>query len=166
MNPTSPLALRHDASRMTDEQIHHASVPMTRRQVLAVAGSAVTAVALAACRDDSAHAPLQTDPIEPNGIVVDVQSIDNTFRPDRVVVTPGTEVRWTNLGRTEHDITPAEGAGWGVAKEAFQPGATYGYIVGGVGEIGYYCKIHGTAQFGMVGTIVVVDELPTETTAG
>ena len=107
----------------------------------------------------------QTDPIEPNGIVVDVQSIDNTFRPDRVVVTPGTEVRWTNLGRTEHDITSGDGTEW-VATEAFQPGATYSHIVGGVGELRYYCKIHGTAEYGMIGTIVVVDELPTETTAG
>lgn len=139
---------------------------MTRRHVLAVAGSAVTALALTACRDDSPDAPLQTDPIEPNGIVVDVQSIDNTFRPDRVTVTPGTEVRWTNLGRTEHDITPAEGTDWGVATEAFQPGATYSYIVGAPGEVHYYCKIHGTAEYGMIGTIVIVDELPSDTTVG
>jgi plastocyanin len=139
---------------------------VTRRHVLAVAGSAVTAIALAACRDDSAHAPLQTDPIEPNGIVVDVQSIDNTFRPDRVVVTPGTEVRWTNLGRTEHDITPADGTGWGVPKELFKPGDTYSYVVGGPGEIRYYCHIHGTSEYGMVGTIEVVADLPSETSAG
>ena len=143
-----------------------AAPSVTRRHLLAVAGSAVTAIALAACRDDSAHAPLQTDPIEPNGIVVDVQSIDNTFRPDRVVVTPGTEVRWTNLGRTEHDITPAEGMAWGVPKELFKPGDTYSLIVGGPGEIRYYCKIHGTAEYGMVGAIVVVDDLPSETTSG
>ena len=136
-----------------------------RRHVLAVAGSAVTAIVLAACRDDSPHATLQRDPIEPNGIVVDVQSIDNTFRPDRVVVTPGTEVRWTNLGRTEHDITPAEGMDWGVPKELFKPGDVYSYVVGGPGEIRYYCHIHGTSEYGMVGTIVVADELPSEPTA-
>lgn len=149
-----------------NDQISPVPAPLTRRHVFAAAGSAFAAVALAACRDDSARAPLQTDPLEPNGVVVDVQSIDNTFRPDRVVVTPGTEVRWTNLGRTEHDITPAEGGTWGVTKEAFQPGATYSLVVGGVGDIGYYCQIHGTAQFGMIGTIVVVDELPTATTTG
>ena len=148
-----------------NDQTHSTSVPLTRRQVLAAAGTAVTALALAACRDDSALAPPQTDPLEPNGIVVDVQSIDNTFRPARIEVTPGTEVRWTNLGRTEHDITGADGTEW-VNKAAFQPGAVYSRIVGGVGEIGYFCKIHGTAQYGMVGTIVVVDELPTTTAAG
>lgn len=37
-----------------------------------------------------------------------MQSIDNTFRPDRVVVTRGTEVCWTNLGRAEHDIVPSD----------------------------------------------------------
>jgi plastocyanin len=148
-----------------DDQTHIPSVPLTRRQVLAAAGTAVTALALAACRDDSAHAPSQTDPIVPNGVVVDVQSIDNTFRPNRVVVTPGTEVRWTNLGRTEHDITAADGTPW-VTKEAFQPGAEYSLVVGAAGELPYYCKIHGTPEYGMVGTIVVVDELPTDTSAG
>lgn len=149
-----------------DDQTYPLPVSFTRRQVLAVVGSAVTAVALAACRDDSPHATIQTDPIVPNGTVVDVQSIDNTFRPDRIVVTPGTEVRWTNLGRTEHDITPADGLGWGVPKELFKPGDTYSLIVGGPGEIPYYCHIHGTAEYGMVGTIVVVDELPIDTAAG
>lgn len=148
-----------------DDQTYPMPVSLTRRQVLASAGSAVAAVAFVACRDDSSGAPPQTDPIEPNGIVVDVQSIDNTFRPDRVVVTPGTEVRWTNLGRTEHDITSADGTEW-VAKEDFQPRATYSHIVGGVGELPYYCRIHGTPEYGMIGTIVVVDELPSETTAG
>lgn len=151
---------------MNSDDTHTTAVSMSRRQVLAAAGTAIGAVALAACRDDSPDAPLQTDPIEPNGIVVDVQSIDNTFRPDRIMVTPGTEVRWTNLGRTEHDIVPAEGSAWGVAPEDFPPGATYSLVVGGVGEIPYYCSIHGTHQFGMVGTIVVVDELPADTTAG
>ena len=145
---------------MNADETPLASAPISRRQVLAAAGTALTAVALAACRDDSPSAPRQTDPIEPNGIVVDVQSIDNTFRPDRITVTPGTEVRWTNLGRTEHDILPADGSAWGVAPEAFQPGATYSLVVGGVGEIHYYCSIHGTPEYGMVGTIVVVDELP------
>ena len=112
-----------------DNTLPGASAPLvTRRHVLAVAGSAATAIALAACRDDSPHATLQTDPVQPNGIVVDVQSIDNTFRPDRIVVTPGTEVRWTNLGRTEHDVTPAEGMAWGVPKELFKPGDTYSLI--------------------------------------
>ena len=137
----------------------------TRRHVLLTAGSALVAVALEACRDDSPLATPRTDPIEPNGIVVDVQSIDNTFRPNRVMVTPGTEVRWTNMGRNEHDITPVDGSAWGVAKEEFQPGMTYSLVVGGVGEIPYYCKIHGRPGFGMIGTIVVVDELPPDTTA-
>lgn len=151
---------------MKSDETPNTSAPMSRRRVLAAAGTAFGAVALAACRDDSSLAPLQTDPIEPNGIVVDVQSIDNTFRPDRITVTPGTEVRWTNLGRTEHDILPAEGSAWGVAPEDFQPGATYSLVVGAVGEIPYYCSIHGTPEFGMVGTIIVVDELPADTSAG
>ena len=118
----------------------------------------MSAAVVAACRDDSPHARPPEDPVEPNGIVVDVQSIDNTFRPNRVEITPGTEVRWTNMGRTEHDVIPAAGSEWGVAKEDFQPGDTYTVVFSDAGEVRYYCSIHGTPEFGMVGTILVVED--------
>ena len=151
---------RHDALPMTLDGGDSEPSPtpaLTRRSVLIAAGYAVAATVLAACRDDSAQAPQQTDPVEPNGIVVDVVSIDNTFRPDRIEITSGTEVRWTNRGRTEHDILPVEGTDWGVAKEDFPPGATYSHVFGGSGEVPYYCTIHGKPGFGMIGTIVIVD---------
>ena len=124
---------------------------ITRRTVLAAAGAAAAAAILAACKDDGPYA------IEPNGIVVDVETVDNAFSPDRIEITPGTEVRWTNLGRKAHDIFPVEGSDWGVGTEDFPPGATYSHIFGGVGEVPYYCAVHGKPGFGMIGTIVVVD---------
>lgn len=132
----------------------------SRRQALVLAGGAALTVLLAACNDDGPHAaPPPPPPVEPNGIVVDVQSIDNTFRPDRLEVTPGTEVVWTNMGRTEHDVLALDGS-WAVAPENFQPGATFSHVFGTVGEVPYYCSIHADAdhpQFGMVGTIFVVE---------
>ena len=160
--------LINDALRMTsrgDTPSYLLRTGLTRRHLLFLAGSAFGAVVAAACRDDSPHALPQEDPVEPNGIVVDVQSIDNTFRPDRIEITPGTEVRWTNMGRSEHDVLPVEGAAWGVAKEEFKPGDSYSTVFTELGEVRYYCSIHGTTELGMVGTIVVVDETAATTSA-
>ncbi len=129
---------------------------ITRRTVLAAAGAAAAAV-LAGCKDDGPYARPERDPIEPNGIVVDVEATDNAFVPARIEITPGTEVRWTNRGRGDHDILPVERSDWGVSTEDFPPGATYSHIFGGVGEVPYYCTVHGKPSFGMIGTIVVVD---------
>ena len=133
---------------------------LTRRQLLAAVGGAAALTAMvAACSDDGPRVGSPPAPtFEPNGIVVNVQSIDNTFRPDRIEITPGTEVVWTNMGRTEHDILAVDGT-WGVQPADFQPGATYGHVFGEVGEVQYYCSIHADVDlphFGMVGTIVVV----------
>ncbi len=133
---------------------------LTRRQLLAVTGGVGLAVVLAACNDDGPRVGPPPGPtVEPNGVVVNVQSIDNTFRPNRIEITPGTEVVWTNLGRTEHDVLAVDGT-WGVQPEDFPPGATFSHVFGGVGEVPYYCSIHavvGAVMFGMTGTIVVVE---------
>jgi len=132
---------------------------ISRRQALAAAGGVALTVFLAACGDDGPQAgPPPPPTVEPNGIVVNVQSIDNTFRPDRLEVTPGTEVVWTNMGRTEHDILAFDGS-WAVEPQEFQPGETFSHVFGAAGEVPYYCSIHADAdhpKFGMVGTIVVV----------
>ena len=87
---------------------------------------------------------------------VTVQSIDNTFRPDRLEIAPGTEVVWVNRGRNEHDISSE--SGFGVAAADFQPGDEYRYVFTEPGEYPYHCTIHGTATVGMMGTIVVTDQ--------
>jgi plastocyanin len=87
---------------------------------------------------------------------VTVQSIDNTFRPDRIEVAPGTEVIWVNRGRNEHDISSE--SGFGVAADDFQPGDEYRYVFTEAGEYPYHCTIHGTETIGMIGTVVVTDQ--------
>jgi len=148
------------ADQSIPEQVEPGGANLTRRQLLVAAGGVGLGVVLAGCNDDGPQAGRPPGPtVEPNGVVVDVQSIDNTFRPDRIEITPGTEVVWTNLGRTEHDVLAVDGT-WGVQPEDFPPGASFSHVFGEVAEVPYYCSIHavvGDVMFGMTGTIVVVE---------
>jgi plastocyanin len=91
---------------------------------------------------------IDTDP-------ADVTALDNTFDDEAIQVRPGTTVRWTNRGRQDHDVIPAEGDGWGVDVGDFGPGATYEHTFTEPGTYNYDCTIHGTAAAGMVGVVVV-----------
>ena len=68
---------------------------------------------VAACGDDEPEVQLV------EGVTVEVDALDNTFRPEDVEVQAGTEVLWTNVGRNEHDVAPAEGDDFGVEAEGF-----------------------------------------------
>lgn len=110
---------------------------------------AAAVLATAACGDDD-------DPVTlVEGVSVDVQAIDNTFRPAEVEVAAGTEVVWANDGRNEHNVVPAADDDWGVEADAFAPGDEYSYRFTEPGTYDYYCSLHGTPTKGMVGTIVV-----------
>ena len=102
--------------------------------------------------DDSV--PAETFP--PNGETVVVLGLDNTFREETIEVEAGTEVLWENRGRNDHNVVPVdETADWGVEVEDFTPGDEYSLVFGTPGEYPYYCSIHGTAEVGMIGTVVV-----------
>ncbi len=91
-----------------------------------------------------------------NGEVISIQALDNTFRRDAVEIVAGTEVRWQNRGRNNHNIVPLVEAEWGVADPAqFPPKESYSYVFTTSGTYPYYCTIHGTSNKGMVGTITV-----------
>lgn len=94
----------------------------------------------------------------PNGERVEVLSIDNNFLPQAVTVVAGTEVSWRNNGRNDHNVIPADdptASTWGVLEELFAPKDEYSYVFDRVGTYVYYCSIHGTAEAGMFGAIVV-----------
>jgi plastocyanin len=101
--------------------------------------------------------PAVDDAVVMEGDQVAVTSLDNTFRAPAVEVRPGTTVVWTNRGRNEHDVLPAEGDGWGVEVEDFQPGDVYRHTFDEPGTYHYYCSIHGTTTEGMVGAVVVAE---------
>jgi plastocyanin len=92
-----------------------------------------------------------------DGAEAEVTALDNTFRAADIQVKPGTTVTWTNKGRNDHDVLPAEGDDWGVAQDGFAPGDVYTTTFDRPGVYHYYCSIHGTAATGMVGTVVVAD---------
>lgn len=145
----------------------------------AVAVLAVTAIlGLAGCSSDSsdgdsagsddttiadtATADMTADTVAPNGESVDVQVLDNSYRPETLEVAAGTEVVFTNLGRNDHNILPStvepgETGDWGVATEDFAPKAEYRHVFNRPGTYTYYCSIHGTPDAGMIGKLVVTD---------
>jgi len=95
--------------------------------------------------------------VEANGEIVDVVALDNTFRPEAVEIVAGTQIRWENRGRNDHDVIPAdETLPWGVAADGFAPGDEYTLLFDTPGEYPYFCSIHGTKDVGMIGTVVVL----------
>jgi plastocyanin len=100
--------------------------------------------------------------VEPTGVVVPVVALDNSFRPLSIEAHVGDTVVWENRGRNEHDVLSVEGTlddgtAWGITVDDFQPGAIYSHVFTEPGEYRYYCTIHGTAEVGMVGTVVITE---------
>ena len=121
------------------------------------ADAAATPTASDAASDSSGEAA-ESATAEPSATAttIEVTTLDNTFVEEQVNVAVGTEVVWKNGGRNDHDIVPVvEGAGWGVGTDGFHPGDAYSYVFTEPGEYPYYCTIHGTADVGMTGTIIV-----------
>jgi plastocyanin len=109
----------------------------------------------------SAGAEDLEDVVVVDGAVAEVDVRDNTFDAENIQVASGTRVVWTNNGRQDHDILPAEenGAGgdWGVEPADFTPDAVYERTFDEPGTYRYYCSLHGTAEAGMTGAIVVTE---------
>lgn len=144
---------------------------MTRRRTVLSSLTVLLALAgAAACGDDDGDAgdlsgsgdggtaEVPDDVVVLDGDDVAVAAIDNTFRPENVQVAPGTTVTWSNDGRNDHDVLPAEGDAWGVEVDGFQPGDEYSYTFDEPGVYDYYCSIHGTKTAGMIGTVVVAED--------
>ena len=94
-----------------------------------------------------------------------VDAVDNEFLPQELKVEPGTTVMWTNSGRSPHNVVPAVksqdfGAPFGVKTAQFAPGDSYDFTFDVPGTYRYYCTLHGTANTGMFGSVVVGDGGP------
>lgn len=146
-------------------------------RTIKVAAATALLVLATACGDDSGDdaagdgeggaaatsAPAVTEPAvtyPPNGEVAEVLSIDNTFLPGVLTVAAGTEVKFVNNGRNDHNVVP-EGdldvSTWGVLEDGFHQGDTYSYVFTTPGTYVYYCTIHGTSTVGMFGSVVVTE---------
>jgi plastocyanin len=90
------------------------------------------------------------------GVTVEVDVVDNAYEPQALEVAAGTEVRFTNRGRNEHDVVPVEGGDeLAISLDELAPGTTVTRRLTTPGTYDYYCSIHGTETAGMIGTITV-----------
>ena len=130
--------------------------PEVAEETPEAAGSETEAGSEAEAETGSEAEEAPAESVAPNGDVVTVLSLDNTFIEEVVEVEPGTEVLWTNNGRNEHNVIPVDPTmEWGVEVEDFEPGDEYSYVFTTPGEYAYFCSIHGTETVGMIGTIIV-----------
>lgn len=82
--------------------------------------------------------------------------VDNEFEPVYAKVKVGTTITFTNTGRNAHNVAPSvEGAF--VRSPDFATGQTFSLTLDKVGDVPYYCTIHGSPTAGQNGVIRVVD---------
>ncbi len=128
-------------------------MPAPRRRI--VAGLALTLVVgglgLTACGSSGDDVELV------EGVTENVDALDNSFAPEEITVQAGTEIVFTNRGRNDHNVIPADpDQDWEITVEDFKPGTEVAPIAfDEPGTYGFYCSIHGTATAGMIGTITV-----------
>jgi plastocyanin len=139
---------------------------------LRVSSVIVATILLVSCGADGQDSGVTTiETVPANGEVVNIQALDNSFRPFDFEIAAGTEVMFDNRGRNDHNILPdtvKDDAGliallasdtsptsWGVASPDFVPGDTYSHLFNVPGVYNYYCSIHGAPGAGMYGTLVV-----------
>ena len=91
------------------------------------------------------------------GVTENVDAVDNSFAPEAINVQAGTEVVFTNRGRNDHNVVPADDdQDWAIAVDDLKPGTEAAPIAfDEPGTYDYFCSIHGTATAGMTGTITV-----------
>ena len=139
---------------------------------LRVSSVIVATILLVSCGADGQDSRVTTiETVPANGEVVNIQALDNSFRPVDFEIAAGTEVMFDNRGRNDHNILPdtvKDDAGliallasdtsptaWGVASTDFVPGDTYSHLFNVPGVYKYYCSIHGAPGAGMYGTLTV-----------
>lgn len=124
----------------------------TQRRLLTTLGAGLLASLLIG---GAAQAGNQQDQDEAatDGKVVEIEMVDNRFKPDELEVTVGTTVRWVNVERrSNHDIYfPDEE----IASGRLFPEESWERTFEEAGTYEYYCQPHQNR--GMVGVIRVVD---------
>lgn len=152
--------------------LHPRPLTNRRRRVVGGALACLAVVALAACGDDSADGgggdsgPLADlpavadseyqDMTGKDAVTVDVR--DNSYMPQYITVSPGTEITFANEGRNPHNVLPVEAGGFeDVAVDEMQPGDSAVRTFDDSGDFPYYCSLHGTPSRGMTGRIRVAE---------
>jgi plastocyanin len=108
---------------------------------------------------------LRGEPGDGNYPEVELRVVDNEFVDGAVRIDPGVTVAWRNEGRVEHNIVVVgEAPPFGVEAAGFGPGTEHEFRFTEPGVYPYYCSLHGTADDGMTGA-VVVGNVPADITA-
>jgi plastocyanin len=83
---------------------------------------------------------------------IKVEAFDDFFRPEKITVTVGTQITWTNVGKHDHTVTS------GTLFDAdIKPGEVFSFTFDKPGTYQYYCVTHSLSDTdGMVGTVYVV----------
>jgi plastocyanin len=125
--------------------------PARRPLAVATVALLVGGLALGACGSDGSDVELV------DGVTENVDALDNSFLEENVTVQAGTEIIFTNRGRNDHNVVPAdEDQDWTIEADDFAPGTEADPIAfDEPGTYDYYCSIHGTATAGMIGSITV-----------
>ncbi|HJM35564.1 MAG TPA: alpha/beta fold hydrolase [Acidimicrobiales bacterium] len=94
---------------------------------------------------------------------VSISIDDNSFSDRFIMVSPGTNITWTNTGRNRHNVTPSleEGElGWftSLNESLFDEGGSASSLFEQTGYFPYFCTFHGTATRGQTGQIFVVSD--------
>ena len=126
---------------------------MTRRRATFAASGLVAVLALAACGgggggDKDSTAPAGGGPGAGPG---SVKIANFEFKPQKVVVKPGTTVKWTNADSTIHDIKDTSPLA-SPASPSMSKGDTFTITYAQPGTYSYVCGIHPY----MIGTVEVV----------
>ncbi|MGI9579084.1 MAG: cupredoxin domain-containing protein [Microthrixaceae bacterium] len=83
---------------------------------------------------------------------------DNVFVDEYIEVKAGTTVTFENTGETVHNVLPVEeGAFTPIEADEFDPDDVGTVTFDEVGDVPYYCSLHGTKTKGMIGGVRVVE---------
>src|SRR5215218_4574180 len=104
------------------------------------------------------HQRGQSAAAQDSGEEVTVEIQDFAFDSDRIEITVGTTVTWTNNGDAPHTVT-ADDESFG--SDTLNNGDSFSFSFTEVGEFAYHCAIHPR----MTGVVVVTEAEDEEATA-
>ena len=138
-----------------------ASLPRMNRALSLLGTGLLVSLALVACGKDDDNGSLgNKDDVDGkvtkiDSTEADVEVLDNSFNDENIQVKPGTKVIWKNDGQQDHDIVPVKDGKFGVEADAFESGDVYEYTFDKPGTYRYFCSLHGSADGGMTGAVIV-----------
>lgn len=147
-----------------------AALPVRRRRPLAFVVVAVAALFVASCGGDTGTDGSSGKPsdstVDLSGVEwsdhtdeskVLIQTRDNSYVDDYVIVKAGTPVTFRNVGRTDHNALPSDGVSFtGIEADELEPGDERVIVFEEPGDYPFYCSLHGTTTAGMIGAVRVV----------